>query len=145
MDLGEHFPCLNVRDIQRSIEFYQKLDFTVVEDHRADGWAVLQHNNMALCLYEGIEENLINFRGCDIAAVCEEARARGLEFEKPARLHPDGSWNATLRDPDGNSIFFNTFPDEREEYLREGRLIDYAGRPAEGPEGGSEDEDPEAR
>ena len=25
--------------------------------------------------------------------------------------------------PDGNVIFFNTFPDEREEYARTGRLI----------------------
>lgn len=126
MDLGEHYPCLNVQDLTRSIEFYEKLDFKLIEDHRSENWAVLQHNNMALCLYQGhIDRNLINFRGGDIDAIHKEATARGLEFEKPALIHPDGSWNATIHDPDGNCIFFNTFPDERDEYVRTGKLIDY--------------------
>ena len=126
MDLGEHFPCLNVRDLVRSVEFYEKLEFRVIEDHRSENWAVLQHNNMVLCLYQGhIDRNLINFRGGDIEAIQREVAARGLEFSKPARSHPDGSWSAEIRDPDGNCIFFNTFPDEREQYLRTGKLIDY--------------------
>jgi len=126
MDLGEHYPCLNVRNLQRSIEFYQKLDFKIVEDHRSENWAVLQHNNMALCLYEGhIENNLINFRGGDIEAIHKEAAARGIPFSKPAKKHEDGSWNAEVIDPDGNVIFFNTYPEEREQYVRTGRLIDY--------------------
>ena len=126
MDLGENFPCLNVRDLTRSVEFYLKLDFKLIEDQRSKGWCVLQHNNMALCLFQGhLTENLINFRGGDIDAIYKEATARGLEFERPALLHSDGSWNASMRDPDGNCIFFNTFPDERKEYVRTGKLIDY--------------------
>jgi len=126
MDLGEHFPCLNVRDLSRSIEFYKLLDFRVIEDHSEENWAVLQHNNMALCLYQGhIHENLINFRGGDIEAICKEATARGLQFSKPAFTESDGSWGAEIRDPDGNCIYFNTFPGEREEYVRRGRLIDH--------------------
>lgn len=42
MDLGEHYPCLNVQDLQRSIEFYEKLDFRIIDDHRSQNWAVLQ-------------------------------------------------------------------------------------------------------
>ncbi len=119
MDLGEHYPCLNVQDLARSIEFYQKLDFAITEDHTSDNWAVLQHNNMALCLYQGhIDENLMNFRGGDVEAIHKEATARGLAFTKPAHREPDGSWSAEIRDPDGNSIYFNTFPDEREQYVR---------------------------
>jgi len=115
VDLGEHYPCLNVHDLQRSIDFYQKLDFTIVEDHRPENWAVLQHDDMALCLHQGhIENNLINFRGGDVEAIQEEAAARGLRFSKPAKQHPDGSWSAEIIDPDGNVIFFNTFRDERE-------------------------------
>lgn len=126
MDLGENFPCLNVEDLDRSIAFYRKLDFEMREDHSDQKWAVLQHNNMVLCLYQGhIEENLINFRGGDIEAIAREATERGLTFTKPAELQPDGSWSAEVRDPDGNSIFFNTFPAEREQYVRSGTLIDY--------------------
>ncbi len=126
MDLGEHFPCLNVRDLTQSIEFYQKLDFTIIEDHRSENWAVVQHNNMALCLFQGhIDKNLINFRGGNIEAIHKEATSRGLKFTKPACLEPDGSWSAEIRDPDGNVIYFNTFPDEGEQYVRTGKLIDY--------------------
>ena len=81
---------------------------------------------MAPCLFQGhIDENLINFRGGDIEAIAEELTARGIELTMPVRRHPDGSWNAEVRDPDGNSIFFTTFPEERERYVRTGRLIDY--------------------
>ncbi len=126
MDLGENFPCLNVKDLGASIEFYTKLDFKMIEDHGDEKWCVMQHNNMALCLYEvHIEENLINFRGGDIEAIYKEATGRGLEFEKPAVLHPDGAWSAEIRDPDGNCIFFNTYPDERDQYTRTSKLIDY--------------------
>lgn len=126
MDLGEFFPCLNVKDLDRSIAFYEKLDFKLIEDHRAENWAVLQHNNMVLCVYQGhIDRNLINFRGGDVEAISREAAVRGLPFGKPAELASDGSWSATIFDPDGNCLFFNTFPDEREEYERTGKLIDY--------------------
>ena len=126
MKLGNFSVSLTVKDIHASKAFYEKLDFKVIEDHRTENWAVLQHNNMALCLYQGhIDRNLINFRGGDIDAIYKEATARGLKFEKPALVHPDGSWNATIHDPDGNCIFFNTFPDERDQYVRTGKLIDY--------------------
>jgi catechol 2,3-dioxygenase-like lactoylglutathione lyase family enzyme len=126
MDLGEKFPRLNVQGLDRSIEFYETLDFRIVEDHRPENWAVLRHNNMVLCLYQGhIDRNMINFRGGDIDAIYKEATARGMTFEKPALLHPDGAWSATIQDPDGNCIFFNTFPHERDEYVRTGKLIDY--------------------
>ncbi|MEM7412185.1 MAG: VOC family protein [Myxococcota bacterium] len=125
MDLGEHYPCLNVRDLEASIEFYLKLDFEIVADHRKEGWAVLQHNRTALSLYQGhIERNLINFRGGNIEEIAQELEARGLALIKPAQVHPDGSWFAEVADPDGNRIFFNTSPDEREQYTRTGKLID---------------------
>jgi predicted lactoylglutathione lyase len=126
MDLGENFPCLSVKDLAKSMDFYRQLEFAVLEDHSDEQWAVLQHNNMLLCLYEAhIDENLINFRGGDVADIAKTLRARGVALERDAELHEDGSWSAELRDPDGNSIFFNTFPDERDTYERNGTLIDY--------------------
>jgi len=124
MDLGEYYPCLNVADLGASITFYTALGFTIIDDQRDRNWAALRHNNMLLCLFQGhIEQNLINFRGGDVAAIAREGIERGLTFQKPAHQEPDGSWSAEIRDPDGNCIYFNTFPDEREKYQREGRLI----------------------
>ncbi|MFK7802454.1 MAG: VOC family protein [Anaerolineae bacterium] len=125
-DLGEFFPCLNVQDLEKSVDFYQKLGFKMTGDHRQENWAVLQHNNMALCLYQGhIVENMINFRGGDVETIVKEASAAGLEFENPAAQESDGSWGAEIRDPDGNVIYFNTFQDERDQYVKTGKLIDY--------------------
>ena len=126
MDLGEFYPCLNVRDLEASIQFYETIGFRLIEDGRAENWAVLQHNNMAVALYQGhIRENLINFRGGDIREIGEALADKGIEFSMPPTEHDDGSWNAEIRDPDGNAIFFNTFPAERARYLRDGKLIDY--------------------
>jgi predicted lactoylglutathione lyase len=68
--------ALMSKKIQDSIDFYMKLGFKIREDHREGNWAVLQHNNMVLCLFEGhVERNLINFRGGDIEAIEKIARA----------------------------------------------------------------------
>lgn len=125
MDLGEYYPCLKVADLAKSIDFYQRLGFVMLDDQRVEGWALLRNNNMLMALYQGhIERNLINFRGGDIAAIAQEAATRGLPFDTPATEHPDGSWSGELIDPDGNRIFFNTFPVEREMYLQRGTLVD---------------------
>lgn len=128
MDLGEYNHCLNVKSLAASIDFYKKLGFTVLEDHTDEKWAVLTHNNLILALYEGhLENNLLNFRGGDIQAIEQMVSARGLKFNKPAHLEADGSWSAEVIDPDGNVIYFNTFPEERETYQRTGRLLQKPG------------------
>lgn len=125
MDLGEYHHCLNVEDLSQSIDFYLKLNFRIIGDHREDNWAVLQHNNMVLCLFQGhIDNNLLNFRGGDIESIYREGVDAGLDFTKPAHVEHDGSWSAEIIDPDGNIIYFNTFPDEREKYVKEGSLIE---------------------
>ncbi|HAV76949.1 MAG TPA: hypothetical protein DCX53_06295 [Anaerolineae bacterium] len=115
-----------MKDLEVSITFYQKLDFKIVEDHRSENWAVLQHNNFALALYQGhLENNLMNFRGGDVEEIFKESEKRGLQFLKPAASQSDGSWSAEILDPDGNVIFLNTYPEERKQYLETGKLIDY--------------------
>jgi predicted lactoylglutathione lyase len=123
MELGDFYPYLDVKNLERSIEFYARLDFRMVEDHRAERWAVMRHGNMVLCLFEGhIERNLMNFRGGDVEAIVREGRARGLEFAKPAAVEEHGSWSAEILDPDGNCLYFDTTAEELERYVRDGRL-----------------------
>ena len=125
MDLGEQHYCINAKDLKKSIEFYSKLDFEMVSDHSDQNWAVMRHNNMILAIFQGhIERNLFNFRGCDIDSVAKQCKERGLELRKEANQESDGSWSAEIVDPDGNHIYFNTYPDEREKWLKDGRLID---------------------
>ncbi len=123
MDLGEFTLCLNVNDLAASIRFYQNLGFDIITDEQSDGWAVLQHNNLILSLYQGhIERNLLNFRGGDVKEIAQQADKNGLSLSGPYQREPDGSEGAELRDPDGNVIYLNTFPDERMKYLQ-GRSV----------------------
>lgn len=60
----------------------------------------------------------------DIKSIYREGVEAGLDFTKQAHIEHDGSWSAEIIDPDGNIIYFNTFPDEREKYVKEGSLIE---------------------
>src|SRR5688500_16883893 len=107
MFLGNFELCLNVADVRRSLEFYETLGFERVGGNIADGWAILENNNCRLGLYAGhIESNLLNFRGGDVFAICEELKSRGLAFSQDAYREPDGSAGAFLKDPDGNVVYF---------------------------------------
>jgi hypothetical protein len=69
-------------------------------------------------LYAGhIDSNLLNFRGGDVFAIAAELKKRGLEFSQDAYREADGSMGAIMKDPDGNVIYFNTFPEEQVEFV----------------------------
>ncbi len=111
--LGRFEYCLNVVDLARSLEFYKKLGFIEKGGDKEDGWVILQHSNLTLALYQGhIPGNVLNFRGADIYKIAQELKARGVVFSEDAREEEDGSVGALLEDPDGNIIYFNTFPGE---------------------------------
>jgi catechol 2,3-dioxygenase-like lactoylglutathione lyase family enzyme len=106
--------CFNVRDVKLSSEFYAKLGFRVTAGSLADNWVVMESGSLKLGLYQGhIESNLLNFRGGDVAAIARYLEAQGLNLRTPAQVEPDGSTGATIADPDGNVIYFNTAPGEQ--------------------------------
>jgi len=113
-DLGTCTVCFNVRDVRRSSEFYAKLGFRVTAGDLAENWLVMEHGNLRLGLFQGhIESNLLNFRGGDVFAIARQLEAQGLKLRTPAQVEPDSSAGATIADPDGNLIYFNTAPDEQ--------------------------------
>ena len=112
-DLGRFEYCLNVKDIDASLAFYRKLGFERTGGDIGEGWAILSDGKAVIGLYAGhIGENLLNFRGGDVFAIVKELKKRGLKMEREAHIEADGSSGATLRDPDGNLIYFNTHPNE---------------------------------
>ncbi|TET23736.1 MAG: hypothetical protein E3J71_01375 [Candidatus Stahlbacteria bacterium] len=114
--LGRFEFCLNVKDIKASLEFYKRLGFDVIDGDTEQGWAVIEHGNCILGLYQGhISTNLLNFRGGDVFAIAETLKSRGLTMQVDAHKEEDGSDGAEIRDPDGNRIYFNTAPDEEVE------------------------------
>lgn len=114
MNLGKLDVCLKVNDISKSAEFYKKLGFTIETISVPHGWCQLSNQNSTLALYteNHIKENILNFRGGDVFKIAEALKNQGLSFETDAVKESDGSVGATLRDPDGNLIYFNTSPQE---------------------------------
>lgn len=120
VDLGWLEICLKVADLQKSIDFYRKLDFITIGADMEQGWAVMENEACRIALYQGhIEKNLLNFRGGDVYQIAERLKERGLEMAVDATPEPDGSVGAVIVDPDGNVIYFNTHPDELGQWWEE--------------------------
>ncbi|UCE28306.1 MAG: hypothetical protein JSW52_06065 [Candidatus Coatesbacteria bacterium] len=111
--MGRFEYCLNVKDVRKSLDFYRKLGFKQTGGNLNENWVTIKHGDCTLSLYQGhIDENLLNFRGGDVYAVATYLKSQGLELVKDAFTEDDGSAAAEIRDPDGNIIYFNTFPGE---------------------------------
>ncbi len=116
-DVGWLEVCLAVKDVEKSVEFYQKLGFEQLAGDPDEKWAVIENDSGArLGLYqEVLADNMMNFRGGDIQKIADTLRERGITLKSDVESEPDGSLGCTVEDPDGNLIYFNTHPDELEE------------------------------
>ena len=126
MNYGLVSPCLRVRDLAASREFYESLGMEVIDE--VEGLRViLKGGYFRLALMTFLNENSLNFRGADVFAVYDEASRRlpGLEGKPqrrgPGHEHGEGESWAT-RDPDGNHIFFDTNPMDLGASSRESRI-----------------------
>lgn len=114
LNLGWFEVCLNVKNLGESLDFYKRLGFRAAAEFPDEGYAVLTNGDARIALYQGhIERNIFNFRGAPVFEIAVELKRRGFEFSKPARTETDGSDSAEIIDPDGNVIYFNTFPGEK--------------------------------
>lgn len=115
MNLGWLDVCLNVEDVAVSRTYYEKLGFQTVEGNADEGYWVMTNGTARIGLYTGAFEGfMLNFRGEDVMANAEALAAKGLAIDSGPALETDGSAGATLIDPDGNIIYLNTHPSERD-------------------------------
>lgn len=116
MDLGWLDVCLGVRSVAVSRAFYEGLGFHRVEGEDSEGWAVMVLAESRIGLFDSqfLETGSVtlNFRGGNIGDIVAELASRGLPFEKQPTCNPDGSGSATIFDPDGFRIFFDSAPGE---------------------------------
>ena len=113
MQLGHFEVGLDVRDIERSLAFYEKLGFRVVEGDVGRRFVTIQNGNCQLSLYQGHldppETQLIFWNG-DVEAIASALQQRSLTFERGPAKHDDGGTAALLRDPDGHPIYLVNMP-----------------------------------
>jgi len=105
--------CLSVADVSASRGFYAKLGFRREEGEVAEKWLVMERDGVRIGLFQGFGEGTtLNFRGGDVPAIAAALQADGLEFEQGATHENPRCGSATLLDPDGHRIFFDTAPSE---------------------------------
>ena len=118
---GYSTPLLHVADVERSLRFYERLGFEVVDVERAEGtvgWARIHCEGGAIMFLRSEEPRatahdrfLLYLYTPDLPALCAQLAAAGVDVG--AISHPEymPSGEACIRDPDGYTILIGHWSD----------------------------------
>lgn len=117
MDLGAFSISLNVKDIEASRAFYEKLGFEVFHGDASQNWLIMKNGDHAIGLFQGMfEKNILTFNPgwdsnaqkldsfTDVRDLQRRLRAKGMQFESEADESTAGPASFIVVDPDGNPI-----------------------------------------
>ncbi|SRR6266516_7461458 len=117
MKLGKFSVSLNVKDIQNSKAFYEKLGFSVVGGEERENWLIMSNEQATLGLFQGMfERNIFTFNPgwdsnaeemndfTDVRKLQEQLQEQGLKFDSEADATTQGPASFMITDPDGNPI-----------------------------------------
>ncbi|MBD5780700.1 VOC family protein [Pelagicoccus sp. NFK12] len=120
MKLGAFSISLTVKNIEASIDFYKKLDFTQIAGDPKQGWAILKSGEHVLGLFQGMfEKNTLTFNpgwdqsGAeldsfdDVRHIRDQLSKRGIPILKDDTGNPQGPGSIVIEDPDGNPILID--------------------------------------
>ena len=120
MELGAFSISLKVKDIKKSVEFYEKLGFTYKGGNIDQNWIVLKNGNTVIGLFQGfIEENTLTFNPgwdqsasevnpcTDVREIQKKLKEKGVKVDREANESTKGPEYTVLTDPDGNSILID--------------------------------------
>lgn len=113
MNIGWHDICLKTNDIESSKAFYTALGFEVTHD--SESWVHLSNGDMNLSLMTFLGENWLNFRGGNIESIKSTLDQQGIETTGKVETYVEGETTGQhwqTKDPDGNTIYFDTTQDE---------------------------------
>jgi len=120
MELGAFSISLKVKDIKKSVEFYEKLGFTYKAGNIDQNWIVLKNGSSVIGLFQGyIEENTLTFNPgwdqsasevnpfTDVREIQKKLKEKGVKIDREANETTKGPEYIVLTDPDGNSILID--------------------------------------
>jgi lactoylglutathione lyase len=120
MELGAFSVSLNVKDIQTSQSFYEKLGFHVFAGEAAQNWLILKNGDHVIGLFQGIfENNILTFNPgwdqngntlevfTDVRDLQKELKAQGVALETEIEAGTTGPASFMVVDPDGNTILID--------------------------------------
>ena len=120
MELGAFSVSLNVKDLEASKSFYEKLGFHVFGGDSAQNWLIMKNGDHVIGLFQGMfEGNILTFNPgwdqdankrdsfTDVRDLQRELKARGLNVENEADESTTGPASFMVVDPDGNPILID--------------------------------------
>lgn len=120
MDLGLFSLSINVQDINKSADFYQKIGFEVIGGNIEQKWLIVQNSGHTIGLFEGmIEKNTLTFNpgwnsnaqkiegAPDIRAIQQDFIDKGISVDKVLEPSSSGPASFVVVDPDGNPILLD--------------------------------------
>jgi catechol 2,3-dioxygenase-like lactoylglutathione lyase family enzyme len=120
MKLGAFSVSLNVADIQRSSNFYEKLGFAIIGGEASQGWLIMRNDETTIGLFRGMfERNMLNFNpgwdaACntlpsfsDVREIQHELLRQGLTLDSKVDEDSEGPGSIMLVDPDGNPVLID--------------------------------------
>jgi catechol 2,3-dioxygenase-like lactoylglutathione lyase family enzyme len=120
MDLGAFSISLNVKDIEASKAFYEKLGFHVFGGDAAQNWLIMKNGDHLIGLFQGMfEKNILTFNPgwdqdarqldsfTDVRDLQRALKAQGVPLEQEADESTTGPTSLVVVDPDGNPILID--------------------------------------
>ncbi len=120
MELGTFSISLAVKDLQQSINFYQKLGFRVFAGETAENWSIMKNGDCAIGLFQGMfDNNIMTFnpgwdndanaksKFTDIRQLQAQLKQHGIELVSQVDEDSSGPGSFMIADPDGNTILFD--------------------------------------
>jgi catechol 2,3-dioxygenase-like lactoylglutathione lyase family enzyme len=117
--LGHHIEiCFSVEDLDKSVNFYQKMGFKIYTGGPNKGWCTVTDGIIYLALFPDkfIEKEfgipvLFNYRGGNIGKIVKFLREKGMKFTKE-NVKENGIGDAIMKDINGRIFYFDTSPEE---------------------------------
>lgn len=120
MKLGAFSVSLNVKDINASKEFYEKLGFQTLGGEIAQNWLIMKNEDTIIGLFQGMfEKNILTFNPgwnsnaenlesfTDVRELQKQLKQKGIKLQTEADETTEGPAHFTIEDPDGNQILLD--------------------------------------
>ena len=120
MSIGAFSLSLAVKDVKRSLEFYQKLGFSKFHGEIDQGWLILSDGDTKIGLFQGMfEKNMLTFNPgwsseaqtlesfTDVRDIQKRLKADGIAFVTEADETTSGPASFMILDPDGNPVLID--------------------------------------
>lgn len=120
MELGAFSISLNVKDIHKAKEFYEKLGFVQRGGDIKQNWVVMKNGNSVIGLFQGMfEGNWLTFNPGwdqdkqelqsfkDVRDIQKDLKSQDIKLDREADEKTKGPEYIMLKDPDGNVILID--------------------------------------